>query len=94
MPGATYEPCGRQNAYGHVVILYGLTEASPLMTATNTQDTLEVRATTVGRAIAGVEVKVIDTITGELLPRGEQGEILLSRPWSHAGLLAKSGSHK
>jgi len=60
---------------GEVIILYGLTEVSPLMTATNTQDSMEVRATTVGRAIAGVEVKIIDTITGELLPRGEQGEI-------------------
>jgi fatty-acyl-CoA synthase len=60
---------------GEIIILYGLTEVSPLMTATNTQDSMEVRATTVGRAIAGVEVKIIDTITGELLPRGEQGEI-------------------
>lgn len=58
-----------------VVILYGLTEVSPLMTATNTGDTMEVRATTVGRAIAGVEVKIIDTISGALLRRGEQGEI-------------------
>jgi fatty-acyl-CoA synthase len=58
-----------------VIILYGLTEVSPLMTATNTQDTMEARATTVGRAIAGVEVKIIDTVSGELLPRGVQGEI-------------------
>jgi len=58
-----------------VVILYGLTEVSPLMTATNTSDTMEARATTVGRAIPGVEVKIIDTISGALLPRGEQGEI-------------------
>jgi len=60
---------------GEVVILYGLTEVSPLMTATNTHDSMEERATTVGRAIPGVEVKIIDTITGELLPRGVQGEI-------------------
>ncbi|MBS1993315.1 MAG: AMP-binding protein [Cyanobacteria bacterium SZAS LIN-3] len=58
-----------------VVILYGLTEVSPLMTATNNQDSMEIRATTVGRAIPGVEVKIIDTISGELLPRGAQGEI-------------------
>jgi fatty-acyl-CoA synthase len=58
-----------------VIILYGLTEVSPLMTATNTQDSMEARATTVGRAIAGVEVKIVDTLTGELLPRGAQGEI-------------------
>ena len=60
---------------GDVVILYGLTEVSPLMTATNTGDTMEDRATTVGRAIPGVEVKIIDTVSGELLPRNQQGEI-------------------
>ncbi len=58
-----------------VVILYGLTEVSPLMTSTNTQDTLEARATTVGRAIPGVEVKIIDALTGEILPRDTQGEV-------------------
>jgi fatty-acyl-CoA synthase len=60
---------------GEVVILYGLTEVSPLMTATNNGDTMEARATTVGRAIPGVEVKIIDTTSGELVPRGAQGEI-------------------
>lgn len=58
-----------------VVILYGLTEASPLMTATTIEDSLEVRATSVGRAIPGVEVKVVDPATGDLLSRGSQGEI-------------------
>jgi fatty-acyl-CoA synthase len=45
------------------------------MTATNNGGTMEARATTVGRAIPGVEVKIIDTTGGELLPRGAQGEI-------------------
>ena len=58
-----------------VVILYGLTESSPLMTATTIDDTLEIRATTVGRAIAHAEVKIIDTETGEIVERGVQGEI-------------------
>lgn len=57
-----------------VVILYGLTEVSPLMTATTIHDSLETRATTVGRAIPGVEVKLIDG-SGQILPRGAQGEI-------------------
>jgi fatty-acyl-CoA synthase len=57
-----------------VVILYGLTEVSPLMTATTIDDSLEVRATTVGRAIPGVEVKLIG-LDGAIVPRGEQGEI-------------------
>ena len=58
-----------------VVILYGLTEASPLMTATTANDSLEVRSTTVGRAVPGIEVKVVDTVTGFVVPRGTQGEI-------------------
>ncbi len=58
-----------------VVILYGLTESSPLMTATTVDDSLEIRSTTVGRAIAHSEVKIIDTETGEILERGLQGEI-------------------
>ncbi len=58
-----------------VVILYGLTEVSPLMTSTNVHDSLEVRATTVGRAIPGIEVKIIDPMTSDVLPLGEQGEI-------------------
>ncbi len=58
-----------------VVILYGLTEVSPLMTATTIADSLEIRATTVGRAIPGVEVKVVDALTGAIVPRGSQGEI-------------------
>lgn len=57
-----------------VVILYGLTEVSPLMTATTIHDSLETRATTVGRAIPGVEVKLVDD-GGKILPRGSQGEI-------------------
>jgi len=58
-----------------VIILYGLTEASPLMTCTHVRDSLEVRATTVGRAIPGIEVKIIDNATGGVVPLGTQGEI-------------------
>ncbi|MBS2000858.1 MAG: AMP-binding protein [Candidatus Obscuribacterales bacterium] len=58
-----------------IVILYGLTEASPLMTATTCNDSLEIRATTVGRVIPGIELKIVDAQTGEVVPRGVQGEI-------------------
>lgn len=58
-----------------VVILYGLTEASPLMTSTTVDDSLEVRATTVGRVIPGIELKIIDPSSGALLERGQQGEL-------------------
>jgi fatty-acyl-CoA synthase len=58
-----------------IVILYGLTEASPLMTATTSNDSLEIRSTTVGRVIPGIELKIVDPHSGEVLPRGVQGEI-------------------
>lgn len=58
-----------------IVILYGLTEASPLMTATTSNDSLEIRATTVGRVIPGIELKIVDAHSGEVVPRGVQGEI-------------------
>ncbi|MDQ0285522.1 fatty-acyl-CoA synthase [Desulfofundulus luciae] len=58
-----------------IVITYGQTEASPGITMTRTDDPLEIRVSTVGRALPGVEVKVVDPATGEEVPRGYQGEI-------------------
>ncbi|MBX9877086.1 MAG: AMP-binding protein [Candidatus Obscuribacterales bacterium] len=58
-----------------VVIFYGLTEASPLITVTSATDSLEVRTTTVGSVLPHVECKVVDAETGALLPRGQQGEV-------------------
>ncbi|HHW43903.1 AMP-binding protein [Desulfofundulus thermobenzoicus] len=58
-----------------IVITYGQTEASPGITMTRTSDPIEVRVATVGRALPGVEVKVVDPATGEEVPRGFQGEI-------------------
>jgi len=58
-----------------VTIAYGQTEASPVITQTRTEDSLERRVMTVGRAIPHVEVKIIDPETGEEAPRGKQGEL-------------------
>ncbi len=58
-----------------LIIVYGLTESSPGMTATRTTDSPEVRATTVGMNYPGVEVKVVDPETGEECPPDVQGEI-------------------
>lgn len=54
---------------------YGLTEASPVITLTASDDTIERRVTTVGPVIPEVEVKLVDPETGEEMPRGEQGEL-------------------
>ncbi|HLO58857.1 MAG TPA: AMP-binding protein [Bacteroidales bacterium] len=58
-----------------LIIVYGLTESSPGMTATRTTDPPEVRATTVGVNYPGVEVKIVDPETGEECPPEVQGEI-------------------
>ncbi len=59
-----------------MTIVYGQTEASPGITQTRVTDPLELRVTTVGRALPNVEVKIIDPDTGEELPRGQQGELV------------------
>lgn len=58
-----------------IIIVYGLTETSPGMTATRTHNSPEVRATTVGFEFPNVEVKIVNPETGEDSPVGEQGEI-------------------
>jgi fatty-acyl-CoA synthase len=58
-----------------IIIVYGLTETSPGMTATRTHNSPEVRATTVGFEYPNVEVKIVNPETGEDCPEGEHGEI-------------------
>ncbi len=58
-----------------ITITYGQTEASPAITMTRVDDPIELRVTTVGRNIPGVEVKIVDPETGREVPRGVQGEL-------------------
>lgn len=58
-----------------IIIVYGLTESSPGMTATRTHNSPEVRATTVGFEFPNVEVKVFNPETGAECGPEEQGEI-------------------
>jgi len=58
-----------------VIIVYGLTESSPGMTATRTHNSPEIRSTTVGFEYPNVEVKIVNHETGEDCKPGEQGEI-------------------
>jgi fatty-acyl-CoA synthase len=58
-----------------MTIVYGQTEASPGITQTRDKDSLELKTTTVGRALPNVEVKIIDPETGATLPSGVQGEL-------------------
>ena len=58
-----------------VTICYGMTETSPVSTQTTVDDPVERRVSTIGRVHPHVEVKVIDTLTDETVPRGETGEL-------------------
>ncbi len=58
-----------------ILIAYGQTESSPGTHLTSRDDSLERRTETVGTNLPHQEVKVIDTETGAVLPRGEKGEI-------------------
>jgi fatty-acyl-CoA synthase len=58
-----------------VTICYGMTETSPVSTQTGSEDELERRVSTVGRVHPHVEVKVVDTGDGRIVPHGETGEL-------------------
>ena len=58
-----------------MTIVYGQTESSPGITQTRDQDSLELKTTTVGRALPNVEVKIVDPITGLEVTNGVQGEL-------------------
>jgi len=57
-----------------ITIVYGLTETSPGCTQTTTNDSLELRVSTVGRNLPYIECRVVDPETGEELPDGQPGE--------------------
>ena len=58
-----------------IIIVYGLTESSPGMTATRTHNSAEIRSTTVGFELPNVEVKIVNPETGKECNIEEQGEI-------------------
>ncbi|HEX8976043.1 MAG TPA: AMP-binding protein [Solirubrobacteraceae bacterium] len=57
-----------------VAIAYGMTETSPVSTQTAFDDPLEKRVGSVGRVGPHLEIKIIDPVTGETVPRGASGE--------------------
>ncbi|HET9689716.1 MAG TPA: AMP-binding protein [Acidimicrobiales bacterium] len=58
-----------------VTIMYGMTETSPVSTMTRRDDDLERRVATVGTVFPHVEVKVVDPVSGLVVPRGVVGEL-------------------
>lgn len=59
-----------------ICITYGQTEASPATTMSKTTDSIEKRVNTVGKAIFGVECKIVDPETNKDLPDNVDGEFV------------------
>ncbi|RFU68676.1 AMP-binding protein [Bacillus sp. V59.32b] len=58
-----------------ITIAYGQTESSPVITQTRTNDPIELRVSSVGRALPNVEVKIVEPGTSHEVSRGVQGEL-------------------
>ncbi|MFS0782111.1 AMP-binding protein [Bacillus sp. 1P06AnD] len=58
-----------------ITIAYGQTESSPVITQTRTDDPIELRVSSVGKALPNVEVKIVEPGTNRILPAGQQGEL-------------------
>lgn len=58
-----------------ITIAYGLTEASPVITQTRTDDSVAQRTGTVGAALPEIEVKIVDPDTSKDVASGERGEL-------------------
>ena len=59
-----------------MTICYGMTETSPVSTQNRTDDTFEQKVGTVGRVGPHLQIKIVDPLTGETVPRGQAGEFM------------------
>jgi fatty-acyl-CoA synthase len=57
-----------------LTIAYGLTETSPVVTQTTSEDPIELRVASVGKPMPHTEIKIIDP-AGRIVPRGQPGEL-------------------
>ena len=67
----------RELSFETIITAYGLTEATGVSTMCRRDDDAETIATTSGRAIPGVRVRIVDDANHEV-PRGEPGELVVS----------------
>src|SRR6266516_4172479 len=60
---------------GEITIACGMTETSPVCNMTEVDDPIELRVGSVGKVMPHQEQKIVDPATGNILPRGRQGEL-------------------
>ena len=73
-PVEVMKRCVNEMHMAEVSIAYGMTETSPVSCQTRSDDDLERRTATIGRAAPHVEIKIVDPATGTTVERGEPGE--------------------
>ena len=59
-----------------ITIVFGQTESAPGCTMSSVDDPVEVRVGTVGRALPGIECKIVDPVNWVELPDNENGEFV------------------
>ena len=65
-----------ESTFGATVVnVFGQTELSPVLTATRPEDNRDDQLATVGRPLPQVDCKVVDWVTGAVVPVGHPGEI-------------------
>ena len=77
-----YDLCVKvRDAFGVVCVNpYGMTETAALVTVADLDDPPEIALGTVGRTIDGMEARIVDPTTGEILAPGRQGLLSLRGP--------------
>ncbi|MGV9863372.1 AMP-binding protein [Rhodococcus koreensis] len=57
-----------------ISVCYGMTETAPISMLTRRDDGIDKRVSTVGQVMPHLEVKLVDPVTGAVVPRGTAGE--------------------
>jgi fatty-acyl-CoA synthase len=58
-----------------LTIGYGQTESAPTLTMSAVDDPVEIRVSTIGKALPCTEMKIVSVVDGSTLPIGERGEV-------------------
>jgi long-chain-fatty-acid--[acyl-carrier-protein] ligase len=83
-PDSVFDRCARVAPGAQVLEGYGVTECSPTITLNRLNSA---RRGTVGKALPGVELCVVDLDTGTTLPTGKMGMLLVGGPMVFPGYL-------